>query len=173
MSLEKPGFSAAMPARVSAFSLPGVPSWPLTYIRLTVLVRKSCTIFWMLQAVVCPGLAPVWPALAMALVESEWMVMCCHPCSGPASVNQEMAFSIAANSASKAVCWLPIFRSPSAMVGPSPLSFSVIIQPKPAAFLKEPSVHAWQPSVTRCMLCPWCLEACPGGANFHRASLFD
>jgi hypothetical protein len=36
ISLECPGFSAALPARVSAFSLPDVPSWPLTHVRSTV-----------------------------------------------------------------------------------------------------------------------------------------
>jgi hypothetical protein len=99
----------------------------------------------MLQATFWPGPAPVWPALAMALVESECMVMCCH--SRPGLTNHDMACSIATSSVSKAVYWLPILRRPSATVGPSPLSSPVIIQPKPTALRKEPSVHGWQ-------LCP-------------------
>jgi hypothetical protein len=142
MTLEKPGLSAALPARTSAFSLPGVPSCPLTQTGLTVLSRSPRTILYMLHATFRPGPEPVWFALAVALVESKWMVICCHSCPGP--VNQETACSIAASSASKAVCSLPILRRPSAMVGPAPLSSLVTIHPNPAASRKEPSVQAWQ-----------------------------
>jgi hypothetical protein len=63
ITTECPGFAAAFPARTSAFSLPGVPSWPLTQTRLT--VRRCCwrsqTMFRILRATACPGPAPYAP----------------------------------------------------------------------------------------------------------------
>jgi hypothetical protein len=80
LSREYPGLPAARPAGTSAFSFPGTPSCPLTHTTLTVLPipRTAQTMFRMLRAVDCPSPAPVWPALAIALVESEYTVMCCQ-----------------------------------------------------------------------------------------------
>jgi hypothetical protein len=61
--------------------------------------------------------------------------------------NHLTACSMAAISASKAVCCPPRLRAPSAMTGPSPLLSVVISQPKPAALRKDPSVQAWYLSI--------------------------
>jgi hypothetical protein len=61
-------------ASTSAFSLPGVPWWPLIHTRSTALpwLRSSLTMFLTFRAVAWLGPAPVWLVLAIALVESEW-----------------------------------------------------------------------------------------------------
>jgi hypothetical protein len=67
------GFSVTLPASVSALSLPGVPACPLVQEIPAVCCRiggRSSVEFSK------PGPAPDCPARAIALVESQWMVMC-------------------------------------------------------------------------------------------------
>jgi hypothetical protein len=101
--------------------------------------------FLMFRALLWPGPAPVWPARAIALVESEWIVM--WRWSRLANKNHLTACSMAVSSASKAVCCPPRLRAPSVMAGPSPLLSIVMSQPSPAASRKDPSVQAWHMSV--------------------------
>jgi hypothetical protein len=90
------------------------------------------TIPRMLQATFWPGPAPVWPALAMALVESECMVMCCHSLARIPGTTGRLALS-------PPVPRRRWFVGCRYCVGPQrrwdlpPLSSPVIIQPKPAA----------------------------------------
>jgi hypothetical protein len=108
---EYPTLSVSQPRRPLSRCL--VPSCYLTQTRSTVLplLRRLQTMFRMFRATFWPGPAPVWLALAIALVESECTVMCC--CLAP--WNQSTTRSMAASSASKAVCWSPILRAPWAM----------------------------------------------------------
>jgi hypothetical protein len=70
-----PTISAALPASWSARSLPGVPACPFTQTGSTVLFLvarlKAVTHLWMRTACSWPGPAPVWPTLAMALVQCK------------------------------------------------------------------------------------------------------
>jgi hypothetical protein len=72
--------------------------------------RSSHTKLRMFLALLCPGPALVWPALAMALVESEWITM--WRWLTVLEWNYEMACSMDATSASKAVSWPLRLRAP-------------------------------------------------------------
>jgi hypothetical protein len=61
--------------------------------------------------------------------------------------NHFKASSMAATSASKAVCFVPSVLAAWVMVGPAPVSSSVMTHPRPADLRKEPSVHAWHTSI--------------------------
>jgi hypothetical protein len=89
---------------------------------------------------VWPGPAPVW-LVPMALVESEWIVICRKVVSRPCDTNHFTACSKAATSASKVVSWPPRLRAPLVMGGSTPLPSLVTSQPNPAASRYDPSVH--------------------------------
>jgi hypothetical protein len=95
MTSEYPVFLEVLPSRALAFPLPGVPSRPFTHTRVADLSLMPLTVILMLRAISWPGPAPVRPALAIALVESECMVMC--RCSTPR--NQATTRLMAASSA--------------------------------------------------------------------------
>jgi hypothetical protein len=54
---------------------------------------------------------------------------------------------MAATSASKAVCLVPGVLAPWEIVGPAPISSSVITRPNPGDLRKDPSVQAWHTSI--------------------------
>jgi hypothetical protein len=102
------------------------------------------TVSWILLANFCPGPAEECPARMIALVESECMVMCRYG----EDLSHLTAASMAATSGSKAVCLVSSVLAPWAMMGPAPMSSSVMIHPSPADLRKKPSVHAWQASIS-------------------------
>jgi hypothetical protein len=75
---DQDAFSAAPPVSASAFSLPGVPACPLihrTWADRPSSIINQATVLWVSLARLRPGPAPEWFTLAIALVESEWMIM--------------------------------------------------------------------------------------------------
>jgi hypothetical protein len=67
---------AAFLASASALSFPGVPACPFIQVISAVWYWRVswATMLWILLARYCPGPAPVCPARAIALVESECII---------------------------------------------------------------------------------------------------